>query len=206
MTVHCRNRARRVALDLGSTPGSEIASYAALMDGADGRTAIVTSAASGIGLALASALAAAGSRVLMTDIDGAAVKAAATWVQANGGLVEFREVDVRDEDAVQQAAQRAVEQFGALHIVVNNVNTENRDTRWKQPLDELRDALDVRGLVHGIRGFVPHILESCGGHVVNIAPVAVVVPYQGVDPCMVSQNAVLGISEVLRVVPLPERP
>ena len=122
-----------MALDLGSTPGSEIASYAALMDAVDGRTAIVTSAASSIGLALASALAAAGSRVLMTDIDGTAVKAAATWVQANGGLVDSREVDVRDEDAVQQTAQRAFEQFGPLHVVVNNVNTENRDTRWKQP-------------------------------------------------------------------------
>ena len=121
-----------MALDLGSTPGSEIASYAALMDAVDGRTAIVTSAASSIGLALASALAAAGSQVLMTDIDGTAVKAAATWVQANGGLVDSREVDVRDEDAVQQTAQRAFEQFGPLHVVVN-VNTENRDTRWKQP-------------------------------------------------------------------------
>ncbi len=164
-----------------------------------GRVAVVTGAASGIGLAIAEGLAGAGVRVLMTDVDGAAVDGAAGRVRAAGGAASSLAVDVRDPDAVERAAEHAVQRFGALHIAVNNAGIVNGGPSWQLPLEEWHRVIDVNfwGVIHGIRAFVPRILESGGGHVVNISSMAAVVPHPGVGPYTASKYAVLGASEVL---------
>ena len=170
------------------------------MDDLGGRSGIVTGAASGIGLAIAIALAKAGYQFLMTDIDGGALRTAAAPLRSGGAVVETLELDVRDDDAVQGAAERAVEQFGGLHIAVNNAGVVNGGKSWELPLEDWRQVFDVNlwGVIHGIRAFVPRLLESGEGHVVNVSSLAGVIPIEGVGPYTASKHAVLGLSDVLR--------
>ena len=171
------------------------------MDRLDGRAAVVTGAASGIGLAVADRLAAEGVRVLMTDLDGDAVGEAAASVGSHGGEVEALQVDVRDPDAVARAAGHAVDRFGALHIAVNNAGIVNGGTSWELDLADWQRVLDVNlwGVIHGVRAFVPRILDSGDeGHVVNVASIAAVLPLARLGPYTVAKHGVLGLSDVLR--------
>ena len=165
------------------------------------RVAVVTGAASGIGLAVSERLAAEGVRVLMTDLDGDAVEAAATTIRDRGHTVEAGQLDVRDPDAVEWLARLAVELFGALHIAVNNAGIVKRGLAWELPLEQWRQVLDVDlwGVVHGVRSFVPRILATEDeGHVVNIASMAAVLPQERLGPYTVAKHGVLGLSDVLR--------
>ncbi|MFN2538560.1 MAG: SDR family NAD(P)-dependent oxidoreductase [Mycobacteriales bacterium] len=168
------------------------------MDQLEGRVAVVTGAASGIGLAIAQRLAAAGVRVLMTDVDAEAVAAAA---KQTSGEVEALQVDVRDPDSVERAAQRAVDRFGALHLAVNNAGIVNRGNSWELSLEDWHRVLDVNlwGVIHGVRSFVPRILATGDeGHVVNVASMAAVLPQDRLGPYTVAKHGVLGLSDVLR--------
>jgi NAD(P)-dependent dehydrogenase (short-subunit alcohol dehydrogenase family) len=165
------------------------------------RVAIVTGAASGIGLALAQRLATEGMRLVMTDIDAAALEDVAAPLRAAGTEVEAIELDVRDPDAVERAAQVAVERFGALHVAVNNAGIVNGGTTWELPLEAWHAVLDVNlwGVIHGVRAFVPRILATGEeGHVVNVASMAAVTALGGLGPYTVAKHGVLGLSDVLR--------
>jgi NAD(P)-dependent dehydrogenase (short-subunit alcohol dehydrogenase family) len=169
------------------------------MEQLEGRAAVVTGAASGIGLAISEALAAAGVRVLMTDLDGEAVTRAASAV--GGAEVIARAVDVRDPDALARAADLAVERFGALHVAVNNAGIVNGGNSWELPLEEWHRVIDVDlwGVIHGVGAFVPRILASGEeGHVVNVASMAAVTARTGIGPYTVAKHGVLGLSDVLR--------
>jgi len=171
------------------------------MERLEGRVAVVTGAASGIGLALAEQLAAAGVRVVMTDLDAEAVSDAASRVRARGGEVDAVQLDVRDPDAVEGAGRHAVERYGALHLAVNNAGVVNRGYSWELSLDDWHRVLDVNlwGVIYGVRSFVPRILE-CGeeGHIVNVASMAAVLPQDRLGPYTVAKHGVLGLSDVLR--------
>jgi NAD(P)-dependent dehydrogenase (short-subunit alcohol dehydrogenase family) len=170
------------------------------MESLDGRVAVVTGAASGIGLAIAGALAAAGCRVLLTDLDGDAVAAAADGLGPDADVATLA-LDVRDPEAVERAGQHAVERFGGLHVAVNNAGVVNGGRSWELSLDEWHRVMDVNlwGVVHGVRAFVPRILETGeGGHVVNVSSMAAVMPLAGLGPYVVAKHGVLGLSDVLR--------
>ena len=104
-----------------------------------------------------------------------------------------------DPEALERAAAFAVDHFGALHIAVNNAGIVNGGPMWELPLEEWRRVLDVNlwGVIHGVRAFVPRIIEAGAGHVVNISSMAAFVPYAGVGPYTVAKHGVLGLSEVL---------
>ncbi len=168
-----------------------------------GNVAVVTGAASGIGLAICEQLAQANVHVLMTDRNPEALAEAAPVVRASskGAEIETLAVDVCDPDAVEAAATRAVERFGALHIAVNNAGVVNRGLSWELSLDEWHRVLDVNlwGVIHGVRAFVPKILETGQpGHVVNVASMAAVLPQDRLGPYTVAKHGVLGLSDVLR--------
>jgi NAD(P)-dependent dehydrogenase (short-subunit alcohol dehydrogenase family) len=167
----------------------------------EGRVAVVTGAASGIGLAIAHALAAEGARLLMADIDAGAVETAAAQVRVTGVEVEAMELDVRNPEAVEVAGFVATKRFGGLHIAVNNAGVVNGGTSWELPLAAWHAVIDVNlwGVIHGVRGFVPRILETGeDGHVVNIASMASVTALGGLGPYTVAKHGVLGLSDVLR--------
>jgi NAD(P)-dependent dehydrogenase (short-subunit alcohol dehydrogenase family) len=166
-----------------------------------GRVGVVTGAASGIGRAIAERLAAAGVRVVMTDLDGRAVEAAATEVRDRGHEADALELDVRDADAVERVADVVMERCGALHIAVNNAGIVNGGLSWELAIEDWHRVLDVNlwGVIHGIRSFVPRILATGEeGHVVNTASMAAVTAPAQLGPYTVAKHGVLGLSDVLR--------
>ena len=114
-------------------------------------------------------------------------------------MVEAVAADVRDPEALERTAAFAVDQFGVLHIAVNNAGIVNGGPMWELPLEAWRRVLDVNlwGVIHGVRAFVPRIIEAGAGHVVNVSSMAAFVPYAGVGPYTVAKHGVLGLSEVL---------
>jgi NAD(P)-dependent dehydrogenase (short-subunit alcohol dehydrogenase family) len=166
-----------------------------------GRTAIVTGAASGIGLATVEAFAAEGMRIVMADVDGERLGAHASRLTAEGAQVRTVTADVRDPQAVQRVGRAAIEHFGALHVAVNNAGVVVTGNSWELSLADWHRVIDVNlwGVIHGVHAFVPLILASGEeGHVVNTASMAAVYAPARLGPYAVSKHGVLGLSDVLR--------
>ena len=146
------------------------------MQDISGKTAIVTGAASGIGLAIATALAEAGANVVMADIQKDAVEAAAHGLSGTNKQVMPVRIDVTQEQSVLDALAEAEQNFGKLHIACNNAGVPMHGTRLVDlpPGDwEFVIGVNIWGIIHGIRHFVPAILKHGEeGHVVNTASVA----------------------------------
>jgi NAD(P)-dependent dehydrogenase (short-subunit alcohol dehydrogenase family) len=171
------------------------------MEQLEGRTAVVTGAASGIGLAVVEAFTAEGMQVVMADIDEESLRSHATRLSDQGGEVLAVGVDVRDPDAVEGVAAAAVERFGKLHVAVNNAGVVNGGYSWELSLEEWHRIIDINlwGVIHGIRAFVPRILASAEeGHVVNTGSMASVMALGRLGPYTVAKHGVLGLSDVLR--------
>jgi NAD(P)-dependent dehydrogenase (short-subunit alcohol dehydrogenase family) len=166
-----------------------------------GRTAAVTGAASGIGLATVEAFAAEGMRIVMADVDGERLLQHASRLAEEGAQVWAVTADVRDPEALQRVGQAVIEQFGALHVAVNNAGVVVTGNSWELSLDDWHRVIDVNlwGVIHGVRAFVPLILASGEeGHVVNTASMAAVYAPARLGPYAVSKHGILGLSDVLR--------
>jgi NAD(P)-dependent dehydrogenase (short-subunit alcohol dehydrogenase family) len=167
-----------------------------------GKVAVVTGGASGIGRALAERFATDGMAVVVADIEESAAKSAAAELEAAGAQALAVPVDVTDEDSVRALADAARERFGMFHVVCNNAGVAGHFGRaWDTPVADWRWVLDVNvwGVIHGIRAFVPALVEQNEGHVVNTASVAGWQGVPGMAPYCASKHAVLAISESLRL-------
>lgn len=166
-----------------------------------GRVAVVTGAASGIGRALAEALAAAGSAVVLADLDGAEAEAVAAGIRASGGEAEAMAVNVADAVAVDRLAAATLERFGRVDVLCNNAGVSTFNLLRDQTLDDWRWVFDVNlwGVVHGLQSFVP-IMRSQGtpGHIVNTASIAGLLSgVSFIGPYAATKVAVVSISETL---------
>ena len=168
-----------------------------------GKTAIVTGAASGIGLGIATALAEAGANVVMADIQKDGVEQAAHALSGTNKQVMPVRIDVTQEQSVIDALAEAEGKFGKLHIACNNAGVPMHGMRlvdvprtdW-----EFVIGVNVWGIIHGIRHFVPAILKHGEeGHIVNTASVAGVQNRRGTNqgPYSMSKYAALSLSEAL---------
>jgi len=168
-----------------------------------GKTAIVTGAASGIGLGIATALAEAGANVVMADIQKAAVEEAAHGLSGTNKRVMPVRIDVTQEQSVLDALAEAEQKFGKLHIACNNAGVPMHGTGLVDvpPGDwEFVMGVNIWGIIHGIRHFVPAILRHGEeGHVVNTASVAGFQNRRGTNqgPYSMSKYAALSLSEAL---------
>src|SRR5712675_2163902 len=168
-----------------------------------GKTAIVTGAASGIGLGIATALAEAGANVVMADIQKDAVEEAAHRLSGTNKQVLPVRIDVTQEQSVLDALAEAERKFGKLHIACNNAGVPMHGTKLTDvPSGDWQFVIGVNiwGIIHGIRHFVPAILKHGEeGHVVNTASVAGFQNRRGTNqgPYSMSKYAVLSLSEAL---------
>jgi NAD(P)-dependent dehydrogenase (short-subunit alcohol dehydrogenase family) len=166
------------------------------------KTAFVTGAASGIGLALGRAFAEAGMKVMLADIEANALKAAVDSLRNVGPEVRGVICDVADPVSVDLAAKASYDAFGSVHVVCNNAGVGAAPGNIDNiSLDNWRWVLDVNlmGVLHGIRTFLPHIrAHGEGGHIVNTASMAgMLTGWQGFNPYPASKFAVVAMSEGL---------
>ncbi len=165
-----------------------------------GKVAFITGGASGIGFALAQAFAQAGMKIMLADVEEAALAGAMKRLQASGAEVRGVDCDVADAQSVDRAARATLDAFGKVHVLCNNAGVAAAGGVDVISLDNWRWVIDVNlmGVVHGIRAFLPHLRSHGeGGHIVNTASMAGMNAGLGFSPYVASKFAVVGISEGL---------
>ena len=163
-----------------------------------GKVAVVTGAGSGIGLALVNAFAAAGCSVVLADVQEDALAGAANEAGAHGVETLTVVTDVSKVEQVDALAAATIERFGAVHIVCNNAGVGGAGDPWVGPIETWEWVIGVNmwGVIYGIRAFLPHIVMSGGGHIVNTASIAGL--YPGFSPPYdASKHAVVAMTEGL---------
>jgi len=165
-----------------------------------GKTAFVTGAASGIGLGIANALAQAGAKVMLCDIEEAALARALDGLRLTNAEVDSVKADVSLKAELQAAADATIARFGKAHILVNNAGVGGggpygywNDAAWDWTID-----VNLRAVVWGIEIFGPLIeRHGEGGQIVSTASIAGLLPL-GSGPYSVTKYGVVALSEGLR--------
>jgi NAD(P)-dependent dehydrogenase (short-subunit alcohol dehydrogenase family) len=172
------------------------------MEEVAGKTAFVTGGASGIGLGMCEAFAAAGMNVVIADLRPDHVETAlARFAESAGDRVHAIALDVTDRAGFARAADEATEVFGNVHVLCNNAGmgilgpvTLARYDDWDWGLGVL-----LGGVVNGVQTFLPRLLaHGEGGHIVNTSSMAGVLPIPGSAIYITAKAAVIGLSEALR--------
>jgi NAD(P)-dependent dehydrogenase (short-subunit alcohol dehydrogenase family) len=164
-----------------------------------GKVAVVTGAASGIGLGLATRFAQEGMKVVLADVEAPALDAAVRELRQAEHDVIGVETDVSDEASVAALARATVEAFGKVHLVCNNAGVGGgRGLIWEGTMKDWAWIFGVNfwGVVHGVRAFVPIMLaQNEPGHVVNTASAAGLLAAS--DRYGITKHAVVALSEAL---------
>ena len=170
------------------------------MEELTGKTAVITGAASGIGLGMSKRLAQAGMNIVLADIEEPALADATAEIQALGVQAMPMVVDVTDADAVETLAEASVAEFGAVHVVANNAGVGGSmggDPSTPIDLKDFRWVMEVNlmGVVHGHASFLPRMMAQGEGHIVNTASMAGHFP--GHSAYSASKWAVVALTEGL---------
>lgn len=164
------------------------------------KVAVITGGASGIGLAYAERFGAAGAKIVLADIEKAKLDEAVAQLSAKGISTIGVITDVTKYESVQALAATARERFGKIHLVFNNAGVSITGPTWEQSLDDWRWVHDVNvfGIIHGIKAFVPILLEQNEpAHVINTASLASFNGTGDHGPYCSSKAAALSISQAL---------
>ncbi len=164
------------------------------------RVAVITGSASGIGLGLAKHCVKEGMKVVLVDIQEAALASAEDELKAAGGTILAVRTDVSNADDVEMLARKCVEQFGGVHLLFNNAGIEVRGTVWEQTLADWKWIIDVNlwGVINGIRSFVPIMLkQNTPCHIVNTGSGGAFISGPILGSYRATKSAVITLSEVL---------
>jgi NAD(P)-dependent dehydrogenase (short-subunit alcohol dehydrogenase family) len=164
------------------------------------KVAVITGAASGIGRAIADRCAQEGMRVVLADIEQAALASAAAEMQAAGATVLPVLTDVSKSGDVEALAQKTLAAFGAVHVLCNNAGVGAGATIWQSTERDWEWVLGVNlwGVIHAVRIFVPLMLEQgAEGHIVNTASIAGLISGPGLGIYKVTKHGVVSLSETL---------
>jgi NAD(P)-dependent dehydrogenase (short-subunit alcohol dehydrogenase family) len=165
-----------------------------------GKVAVVTGAASGIGRALAERCAREGMKVVLADIEEQALMQAREDLAAQGAQTIAVPTDVSQARDVETLARKAFETYSAVHLLFNNAGVGAGKTAWESTLADWEWVLGVNlwGVIHGIHFFVPRMLEQGSeGHIVNTASIAGLLYGPGQSIYKVSKHGVVTLSETL---------
>lgn len=164
----------------------------------NGKVAIVTGGASGIGEAVVKTLAAGGAKVVVADIDGNAARAAADALAKAGGTAASFAVDVSDAAQVEAMVEFAQSTYGGLHLAVNNAGISGAAApTGEYPLEAWRKVIGVNldGVFYGLRYEIPAILASGGGAIVNMASILGSVGFANSPAYVAAKHAVVGLTK-----------
>ncbi len=170
------------------------------MDPFRDRVAVITGGAGGIGVAMARAFAARGARLVLADLDAAALEAAAADLRAAGADVLAVPTDVTQLDSVHALAAATTRHFGAVHIVCNNAGVAIFGPMRAATHKDWEYTMGVNfwGVVHGVEAFMPLLIDQgAGGHILNTASMSGLVGMQWLGIYCASKFAVVGLSESL---------
>lgn len=165
-----------------------------------GKVAVVTGAGSGIGRALALGLTERGARLAISDVNTTGLDETVRLVEAAGGEVVAQPLDVAEREAVIAYAGSVADHFGVIHQIYNNAGIahhgEVENTEFKD-FDRVMD-IDFWGVVHGTKAFLPHLIASGDGHVINISSLFGLLAMPGQSAYNAAKFAVRGFTESLR--------
>lgn len=171
------------------------------MSGFGGKVAVVTGAGSGIGRALAVGLAQRGARLALSDVDETGLDGTVAEVKSLGAQVHAQVLDVTDREAVRAYAAAVRDHFGVVHQVYNNAGVAGGSTVLDTDYAAYERVLNVNlwGVIHGTKEFLPHLIASGDGHVVNISSLNGIMGQAQLSAYCASKFAVRGFTESLAV-------
>jgi NAD(P)-dependent dehydrogenase (short-subunit alcohol dehydrogenase family) len=171
------------------------------MDGLDGRTAVITGAASGIGRALALALAHAGCQVVLGDVEKGALDETLEQLRAEGLPAIGAQCDVRSMDDMEELRRQAETRFGPIDIVCLNAGVSPSGAVLETSGETWRWLVDVNlmGVVNGLSVFVPDLVRRDRGHVLITGSLAGLIPTASLGPYSAIKHALTALADVLRM-------
>ena len=164
------------------------------------RTAVITGAASGIGLELARRAATEGMNLVLADIDFDKLEAAAAALHLPSERVLLRKTDVSQETEIAALADAAFSRFGGVHLLCNNAGVALTRVTWEHTSADWQWVLGVNlwSVIHGVQHFLPKMLkQEAPGHIVNTASAAGLLSTPGMSAYNVSKHGVVTLSETL---------
>ena len=169
-------------------------------DGFAGKVAVVTGAGSGIGAELAVALARAGAKVAISDVNLAGLAATEERLKAIGSPARADRLDVSDRAAVLAYADEVRDHYGSVHQIYNNAGVAFFGEIENSEFGDFERVMNVNywGVVNGTKAFLPHVIASGAGHIVNVSSIWGIFAVPGQSAYNSSKFAVRGFTEALR--------
>ena len=165
-----------------------------------GKVAVITGGASGLGRAMAERFASAGMRIVLADVEPNALAQAEAEMKSAGAKVIGVRTDVSKAAEVEALAQKTLAAFGGVHLVANNAGVAPLGNAWENSVADWEWTLGVNlwGVIHGVRVFTPILLAQGGeAHIVNTASVSGLISPPGSAMYNVSKHAVVTLTETL---------
>jgi NADP-dependent 3-hydroxy acid dehydrogenase YdfG len=170
------------------------------MEGFAGKVAVVTGAGSGIGQALAIELARSGAKLAISDINTEGLAATEERLKAIGAPVKADRLDVTEREAFRVYADAVVEHFGTVNQIYNNAGIAFAGDVEATAFKDIEKVMDVDfwGVVNGTKVFLPHLIASGDGHIINASSVFGLFSVPGQAAYNAAKFAVRGFTEALR--------
>jgi NAD(P)-dependent dehydrogenase (short-subunit alcohol dehydrogenase family) len=171
----------------------------------DGKVALVTGAARGIGACSARLLAEAGAKVVVTDVESDLAEEVVREIRQAGGEAIALRLDVTDEEQWQAVIGEAVRAFGGIDVVVNNAGVENMNLVEDTSLPDWRQVMSVNsdgvflGVKHAIRAMRPGGLSGRGGSIINMASICAMVALRGAGSYSAAKAAITNLTKIAAV-------
>ncbi|MDT5192430.1 MAG: hypothetical protein QOI28_4681 [Mycobacterium sp.] len=170
------------------------------MQGFAGKVVVVTGAGSGIGQALATELGRSGAKVAISDVDTEGLAVTEDRLKAIGAPVKADRLDVTEREAFELYADTVKQHFGKVNQIYNNAGiayTGDIEVTQYKDIERVMDV-DFWGVVNGTKAFLPHLIESGDGHVVNVSSLFGIFSVPGQAAYNAAKFAVRGFTEALR--------
>ena len=164
------------------------------------KVAVITGAANGIGFGIAERCAQLGMKVVLAGINADNLSAAEEKLKPTGATILSVQTDVSKRDDVEALAQKTLDTFGAVHLLVNNAGVGAGTSVWESTWEDWEWVVDVNlwGVIYGVKVFTPIMLaQEAESHIVNVASIAGLLPGHPCTPYQTTKYAVVGLTENL---------